>query len=53
MEHIWDFASTVDVEDVRSILEPADQVQHGHCRGVCQGSYGANIGSVLLDMEEQ
>ena len=22
MEHIWDFANTVDVEDVRSILEP-------------------------------
>lgn len=33
MEHIWDFANTVDVEDVRFHSGTADPVQHGHCRG--------------------
>lgn len=51
MEHIWDFANTVDVEDVRSILEPQIRCNMAIAEEGLRGSYGANIGSVLLDME--
>ena len=51
MEHIWDFVHSVDIEDVRPILDP--QIRHNMAiaeEGL-RGDYGANIGSVLLDME--
>lgn len=48
MEHIWDFANTVDVEDVRSILEPQIRCNMAIAEEGLRGSYGANIGSVLL-----
>ena len=51
MEHIWDFANTVDVEDVRSILEPQIRCNMTIAEEGLRGNYGANIGSVLLDME--
>ena len=51
MEHIWDFANTVDVEDVRSILEPQIRCNMAIAEEGLRGNYGANIGSVLLDME--
>ena len=51
MEHIWDFANTVDVEDVRSILEPQIRCNMAIVEEGLRGNYGANIGSVLLDME--
>ena len=35
MEHIWDFANTVDVEDVRSILEPQIRCNMAIARRVC------------------
>ena len=50
MEHIWDFANTVDVEDVRSILEPQIRCNMAIAEEGLRGNYGANIGSVLLDM---
>jgi len=51
MEHIWDFANTGDVEDVRSILEPQIRCNMAIAEEGLRGNYGANIGSVLLDME--
>ena len=46
MEHIWDFANTVDVEDVRSILEPQIRCNMAIAEEGLRGNYGANIGSV-------
>lgn len=51
MKDILDFARTVDIEDVREVLER--QIDHNWTiaeEGI-RGNYGANIGSVLLDME--
>ena len=51
MEDIWDFVNSVDVEDVREVL--ARQIEYNTAisdEGL-RGDYGANIGSVLLDME--
>ena len=51
MEHIWDFANTVDIEDVRPMLEPQIRYNMAIAEEGIRGNYGANIGSVLLDME--
>ena len=51
MEHIWDFANTVDIEDVKPILDPQIQYNMAIAEEGLRGDYGANIGSVLLDME--
>lgn len=51
MEDIWDFATTVDVEDVRKILERQINYNYTIAEEGIRGDYGANIGSVLLDME--
>lgn len=51
MEDIWDFATTVDVEDVREILERQINYNYTIAEEGIRGDYGANIGSVLLDME--
>ena len=51
MEHIWDFANTVDIEDVKSILDPQIKYNMAIAEEGLRGDYGANIGSVLLDME--
>ena len=41
----------MDVEDVRSILEPQIRCNMAIAEEGLRGNYGANIGSVLLDME--
>lgn len=49
MESIWDFANTVDVEDVREVLERQIAYNTAIAEEGLRGNYGANIGSVLLD----
>jgi len=51
MEHIWEFANTVDIEDVREVIERQIRYNSAIAAEGFRGDYGANIGSVLLDME--
>ena len=48
---ILDFARTVDIEDVREVLERQIDYNWAIAEEGIRGNYGANIGSVLLDME--
>lgn len=50
MEDIWDFINTVDVEDIRPVLERQIRFNMAIAEEGLKGNYGANIGSVLLDM---
>lgn len=50
MKDIWDFINTVDVEDIRGVLETQINFNMAIAEEGLKGSYGANIGSVLLDM---
>lgn len=49
MESIWDFINSVDVEDVREVLERQITYNTAISEEGLKGNYGANIGSVLLD----
>lgn len=51
MEHIWDFINTVDIEDVRPVIARQIAYNCAIADEGLRGDYGANIGSVLLDME--
>lgn len=51
MEDIWDFANTVDVEDIKEILDRQIEYNYAIAEEGIRGDYGANIGSVLIDME--
>ena len=51
MKDILDFARTVDIEDVREVLERQIDYNWAITEEGIRGNYGANIGSVLLDME--
>lgn len=51
MKDILDFARTVDIEDVREVLERQIDYNWAIAEEGIRGNYGANIGSVLLDME--
>ena len=51
MKDILDFARTVDLEDVRAVLERQIDYNWAIAEEGIRGNYGANIGSVLLDME--
>jgi len=51
MKDILDFARTVDIEDVREVLEHQIDYNWAIAEEGIRGNYGANIGSVLLDME--
>lgn len=50
MEDIWDFINTVDVEDIKPVLERQINFNMAIAEEGLKGNYGANIGSVLLDM---
>lgn len=50
MKDIWDFANTVDVEDVREVLSRQIEYNTAIAKEGLRKDYGANIGSVLLDM---
>lgn len=51
MKDILDFARTVDIEDVREVLERQIDYNWAIAEEGIRGNYGANIGSVLWDME--
>ena len=48
MEFIWDFANTVDLEDVREVLQRQIDYNTAIVEEGLRGDYGANIGKVLL-----
>lgn len=48
IEDIWDFANTVDVNDVRKVLDRQIYYNSAIAEEGLMGDYGANIGSVLL-----
>ncbi len=50
MEDIWDFINTVDVEDVRPVLERQMKYNMAIAEEGMKGNYGANIGKVLMEM---
>ena len=51
MRDILDFARTVDIEDVREVLERQIDYNWAIAEEGIRGNYGANLGSVLVDME--
>lgn len=51
MEHIWDFAMTVDTNDVKDLLDEQIACNTRIAEEGLTNSYGANIGKVLLDMD--
>lgn len=53
MESIWNFAMTVDIADVYEVLHRQYEYNMAISEEGFRGDYGANIGSVLLDMEGQ
>ncbi|MFI3177890.1 MAG: L-serine ammonia-lyase, iron-sulfur-dependent, subunit alpha, partial [Eubacteriales bacterium] len=48
VENIWEFATTVDIEDVREVLTRQIEYNTAIAEEGLKGEYGANIGSVLL-----
>ena len=50
MEDIWDFINTVDIEDIREVLDRQIKYNWAIAQEGLKGDYGANIGSVLLEM---
>ncbi len=50
IKDIWDFANTVDIADVKETLDRQIHYNMTIAEEGLKGDYGANIGSVLLDM---
>lgn len=50
MEDIWDFINTVDIDDIKDILERQVEYNTAIAQEGLRGDYGANIGKVLLAM---
>lgn len=53
MKDIYDFAETVDMEDIREVLGRQIEYNMTIAEEGIRGDYGANVGSVLLSMDEQ
>ena len=51
MEGILEFADTVDIADIREVLQKQIEYNTAIAEEGLRGNYGANIGSVLLDVE--
>mgnify|MGYP000333945470 FL=1 len=51
MEHIWDFAMTADIDDVKALLDQQVAFNVAIAEEGIKNDYGANIGKVLLDMD--
>lgn len=51
MEGILEFADTVDIEDIREVLQKQIKYNTAIAEEGLHGNYGANIGSVLLEVE--
>ena len=52
MEHIWDFINTVDVEEIKPILEPQLRMNMAIAEEGMTNDYGANIGKVIWKTKE-
>lgn len=50
MEAIWDFINTVDIADIKEVLDRQIQYNMAIAEEGMKNNYGANIGKVLLDM---
>ena len=50
MKDIFDFSETVEIEDVKGILDRQIEYNMAIAKEGIRGNYGANIGSVLLDI---
>lgn len=50
MADIWDFINTVDVADIKEVLDRQIQFNMAIAEEGLRGDYGANIGKVLIDM---
>lgn len=51
MKQIWDFSQTVDIEDVKEILDRQITCNMAIANEGIHNSYGANIGHVILNMD--
>lgn len=51
MKQIWDFSQTVDIEDVKEILDRQVACNMAIANEGIHNSYGANIGHVILNMD--
>ena len=51
MKQIWDFSQTVDIDDVKEILDRQIACNMGIANEGIHNSYGANIGHVILNMD--
>lgn len=49
LEDIWEFANTVDIDDVRKIIARQIKYNTAIAEEGLRGNYGSNIGRVLLD----
>lgn len=49
MESIWDFANTVDIADIKEVIDRQIEYNTAIAEEGLRGDYGANIGSVILD----
>ena len=49
LEDIWEFANTVDIEDVRKMIGRQIRYNTAIAEEGLRGNYGSNIGRVLLD----
>lgn len=51
MKQIWDFSQTVDIDDVKEILDRQITCNMAIAKEGIHNSYGANIGHVILNMD--
>ena len=51
MKQIWDFSQTVDIDDVKEILDRQITCNMAIANEGIHNSYGANIGQVILNMD--
>lgn len=51
MEDIWDFINSVDISEIKDVLDMQMEYNSAIANEGLRGDYGANIGKVLLDMD--
>ena len=51
MKQIWDFSQSVEIEDIKAILDQQISCNMAIAKEGIQHSYGANIGHVILNMD--
>lgn len=50
MKYIWDFINSVDIADIKELLDRQIECNMAIAEEGIRGDYGANIGKVLIDM---